>query len=507
MYILSNVPPDFDKETGKLNVYGGLAVAVKDSIPEKGAIWAGLVTDPTDTSERYDASTKITRLPLRVSDVGNYGDHYSRWCKGTIYAAFHSLMEYAGLEGDKYARPPAELEELYQSHVAVMDDFANQLSRKIRNKERFGGTIEPIMVHDYQLLLAAKSLKENGLTDRRIGFFLHIPFPPATDFARIPHADDILDAMLEYDFIGVQENHYSVANFIDTVKQRYPNATFNPETKELHVEGHSLSVKALPASIDPEAILGEVKKEASVPIVDEILEEANGRKIVLSAQRFDIIKGVPEALLAVKQILDANPAASKETLFVFCCQPTRYEGVTCYDDYQEECLDIIDDLEENYPGAIRMVAGLPREGLLQLMGKTDVMYVPTTIEGQNLVLKEYVVAQSLNDKPGILVMTTGCGAHEGMANTGGVFIMEPRDVNEHAEKLSQALDLAGKAEAQLMLKKQLETIHGWTSKDYGAELASEMYQIAIAPYPVLPRPANDTGQVTMGKKHGLVPLG
>src|SRR6185503_3711249 len=128
MYIVSNVPPAFNKNN-QLNVYGGLAVAVIDSIPEDGAVWAGIVTDPNDNKTSYDAVHRVERLPLVVEDKPQYLLHSGMWCKGKVYAAFHNLMEYAGLVGDRFSEDAIKTEEYYKAHVHTIDDFGKKLAK------------------------------------------------------------------------------------------------------------------------------------------------------------------------------------------------------------------------------------------------------------------------------------------------------------------------------------------------------------------------------------------
>src|SRR5205809_68759 len=48
-----------------------------------------------------------------------------------------------------------------------------------------------LWVHDYQLVCVPNVLRRAGST-RPIGFFLHIPFPPAELFARLPWRDHLI---------------------------------------------------------------------------------------------------------------------------------------------------------------------------------------------------------------------------------------------------------------------------------------------------------------------------
>ncbi|HTK85206.1 MAG TPA: trehalose-6-phosphate synthase [Patescibacteria group bacterium] len=474
MYIVSNVPPAFNKNN-QLNVYGGLAVAVIDSIPEDGAVWAGIVTDPNDNKTSYDAVHRVERLPIVVEDKPQYLLHYGMWCKGKVYAAFHNLMEYAGLVGDRFSEDAVKTEEYYKAHVHTIDDFGKKLAKEIHRRDTIAGAKEPIMVHDYQLIELAESLRKHGLKDRTIGIFLHVPFPEPENFWLLPHADEVLDAYLEHDMISFQDEEYSQKNFLNVVREYYPNAQYDAAAQTLHVNGRSIAVKSFAASINPADTLEDAKNAENHPAVQDILSRAGDRKIIFSAQRFDIIKGIPQALAAVEQLLDEKPELAKDTYFVFCCQGTKYDGLRCYDEYQQESLDIIQRINDKHPGTFELVNGLPREAVLGLMRHTDVMYVPTIIEGQNLVVKEFIIAKEDGAKPGVALLSTGCAAYQGLKDTGGVFIHNPSDVADQKACLERALTMAV-PEQEKILKAQQEAIHAWTSLDYGRGLTDALHQ-------------------------------
>ena len=60
-----------------------------------------------------------------------------------------------------------------------------------------------VWVHDYQLLLLPRMLRE-ALPEARIGFFLHIPFPAPEIFCALPWRDELIQGLLASDtLLGV----------------------------------------------------------------------------------------------------------------------------------------------------------------------------------------------------------------------------------------------------------------------------------------------------------------
>ena len=60
-----------------------------------------------------------------------------------------------------------------------------------------------IWVHDYHLIPLAKMLRERG-HGNRIGFFLHVPFPPPDILTALPNHDWLIPQLSAYDLIGLQ---------------------------------------------------------------------------------------------------------------------------------------------------------------------------------------------------------------------------------------------------------------------------------------------------------------
>ena len=60
-----------------------------------------------------------------------------------------------------------------------------------------------IWVHDYHLIPFASELRKLGVQNR-IGFYLHIPFPPWQTFMAIPEHQQLARDLSAYDLVGLQ---------------------------------------------------------------------------------------------------------------------------------------------------------------------------------------------------------------------------------------------------------------------------------------------------------------
>ena len=88
-----------------------------------------------------------------------------------------------------------------------------------------------VWVQDYQLQLVPAMLRELR-PDLRIGFFLHIPFPPTELFQQLPWRRQILEGLIGADLVGFQTPRRRGQNFTRLVRETgsvtRPRATRSP---------------------------------------------------------------------------------------------------------------------------------------------------------------------------------------------------------------------------------------------------------------------------------------
>ena len=110
---------------------------------------------------------------------------YEGFSNATLWPLYHDLV----------AKPEFH-REWWDSYVAVNQRFADPAAELAAK----GATV---WVHDYQLQLVPQMLRELR-PDLRIGFYLHIPFPPAELFQQLPWRRQILEGLLGADLVGFQ---------------------------------------------------------------------------------------------------------------------------------------------------------------------------------------------------------------------------------------------------------------------------------------------------------------
>src|SRR5256885_2063641 len=99
--------------------------------------------------------------------------------------------------------------------------------------------------HDSPLQLVPRMLRSMR-PDLRIGFFLHIPFPPEELFAWLPWRSQLLEGLLGADLVGFQT--YAGAQNFSRAARAFTRA--DGTDTQLDFEGRRILVRSFPISID-----------------------------------------------------------------------------------------------------------------------------------------------------------------------------------------------------------------------------------------------------------------
>ena len=188
--------------------------------------------------------------------------------------------------------------EWWDSYVAVNRRFAD---KAVEIAEE-GATV---WVHDYQLQLVPQMLRELR-PDLRIGFYLHIPFPPAELFAQLPWRRQILEGLLGADLIGFQMAG-GAANFVRLVRQRVGHKTHRDL---VHLpDGRTVRAAAFPISIDAEGFVELAHQESVAQACrgDPRRRSATRAKVFLGIDRLDYTKGIYARLRAFSELIAGRP--------------------------------------------------------------------------------------------------------------------------------------------------------------------------------------------------------
>ena len=205
---------------------GGLVSALEPVMRANDGVWIGWPGGTeTDLEPFEEDGLSLVPVPLTAEEIEEF---YEGFSNGTLWPIYHDVV----------AKPEFH-REWWDSYVTVNQRFADQAAEVAAE----GATV---WVHDYQLQLVPQMLRELR-PDLRIGFYLHIPFPPAELFQQLPWRRQILEGLLGADLVGFQLAG-GAGNFVRLVRQRVGHKTHRDLV--YLPDGRTVRAAAFPISID-----------------------------------------------------------------------------------------------------------------------------------------------------------------------------------------------------------------------------------------------------------------
>jgi trehalose 6-phosphate synthase len=403
---------------GKAN-QGGLAVALASALRATDGLWFGWSGEEVEsfTGEidyRHDAGVTTATIDLEAQDTDEY---YNGYANRTLWPLFHyriDLAEYERSFAGGYARVNARFADTLRPLIDA-DDL--------------------IWVHDYHLIPFGLELRRRECHNR-VGFFLHIPWPPRRLLLTLPSHSALVKSLFAYDVIGFQSQD-SLEAFIDYVEGEL--GIFVGSDGTIHVAGRIVKAFVCPIGIDADDFRHLADDEAARAKHSAMLESANGRAMIIGVDRLDYSKGLQERFQSYERFLAANPEQNERVFLLQVAPPSRVD-VGSY----QEIRAGLDALSGRINGAyataewvpIRYVnQGYPRDELAAMYRAARVGLVTPLRDGMNLVAKEYVAAQDPRD-PGVLILSRFAGA---AAQLKEALIVNPYSTEDVADAIKAAL--------------------------------------------------------------------
>jgi trehalose 6-phosphate synthase len=393
---------------------GGLVTALEPVMRANDGAWIGW-PGGTDTDLEPFVEDGLTLVPVALS-AQEIEEFYEGFSNGTLWPLYHDLV----------AKPEFH-REWWDSYVTVNRRFTERAAEVAAE----GATV---WVQDYQLQLVPQMLRALR-PDLRIGFYLHIPFPPTELFQQLPWRRQILEGLLGADLVGFQMAG-GAANFVRLVRQRVGHKTHRDQIDL--PDGRVVRATAFPISIDS----AEFEALARTPEVTrraaEIREQlGNPRKVFLGIDRLDYTKGIHARLRAFGELLRDGHLDVEDAVFVQVATPSR-ERVEQYRLLRDDIDRLVGRINGDQgrigrPAISYLHASYPREEMAALYRAADVMVVTPYRDGMNLVAKEYVACRY--DDDGALVLSEFAGAADELRQA---WLVNPHDINGMKQALLDA---------------------------------------------------------------------
>ena len=397
---------------------GGLAVAMAAALRENGGLWFGWSGEQTEhftghiNFQRGEGVTTAT-VDLEEQDVEEYYDGYAN---RTLWPLFHYRIDLA-----EYER-----------------DFAGGYKR---TNQRFADTVRPLIepddlvwIQDYHMFPLGAELRKRGC-DNRIGFFLHIPWPPRRLLGTLPNARELVESLFAYDLIGFHTEEW-LESFCDFARQDM-GATIEDNVARLG--DRSVRLMACPIGIDAAAFADMSRSVPARLAYRRMRDSADGRDMIVGVDRLDYSKGLEERFLGYERFLNEHPEERKEVFLLQIAPPSRV-SVESYQRIRQSLEGLSGRINGAYADVdwvpIRYVnQGYPRDQLAGIYRAAKIGLVTPLRDGMNLVAKEYVAAQDPED-PGVLVLSRFAGAAEQMPDA---LLVNPYSAEEMSDAIYQAL--------------------------------------------------------------------
>jgi trehalose 6-phosphate synthase len=395
---------------------GGLVTALHPVMQAHEGAWIGWTGSADEKVDPFDNDgMHLVPVMLTAEDVELY---YEGFSNATLWPLYHDVIV-----------APEFHREWWESYVAVNRRFAEAAAEAADDGA-------DVWVHDYQLQLVPAMLRRLR-PDVRIGFFLHIPFPPTELFAQMPWRRQILDGLMGADLVGFQRPG-AASNFARLARNRMGLRT---RGDRIHLpDDRVVRAKAFPISIDVGELEDLARKPETEQRAQEIRDEVgNPAHILLGVDRLDYTKGIRQRLRAFGELLDEKRISVDEAVFVQVATPSR-ERVEQYRVLRDEIELLVGRINGEHgrigtPAINYLHTSYSRTEMAALFRAADVAVVTPLRDGMNLVAKEYVACRY--DDTGALVLSEFAGAADEFRQA---FLVNPHDINGMKDTIVDAMN-------------------------------------------------------------------
>lgn len=443
LILVSNAEPYVhSREDGEIKLEklaGGLTSAMDPLMQNFGGVWIAWGRESTDF-EVLDPQNKVKvpdkdgyhlkRIRLSKEEIEGF---YLGFSNKILWPICHSLPQKSVLKDYSSSK---NYWDIYQK---VNRRYARSVLDEIKEDEM-------IWIHDYHLTLVPDMIKEE-LPEADIAFFWHIPWPPWEMFGSLPWSKQIMEGMLASNFIGFHTSRHK-DNFLTCAKMS--GNRVDSERSLITTGIRKTKVSAIPLGIEYDLFNSMRKKEEVKNKIKYLREEIPTEKIIISVDRLDYTKGIPQRLRAFELFLEENPEFLNEVTLIQRVPPSR-RSLNEYKSILDKIHRIVGEINGKFSKADwvpirsyhRFLPNLEQLAPYYLIA--DVALVTSLIDGMNLVSKEYIA--TVDD--GVLILSQFAGSSQELEEA---IQVNPHDTEGTAKAIKQALTMS-KSERKNRLKK------------------------------------------------------
>lgn len=409
LVVVSNRVPDPTKTQA-----GGLAVALGAALKERGGLWFGWSGETVETGTASDTPRTRTKGNVTYAtidlDETEHERYYAGFSNRALWPVCHFRLDLIQISAEDT-----------KGYFEVNERFARALAPLIEPDDI-------VWIHDYHLIPLAAMLRDRGI-ENRMGFFLHIPWPPSQVSSALPAYERLLRGLAAYDVVGFQ-TPLGAENFLTCLARDLPLGAVHPPKAD-----------AFPIGIDARAFMDLAREGAQDELAVRLRQSMRGRDLIIGVDRLDYSKGIGQRLEAFERYLETH-AEQRNQVSLLQVTPRSRSEVPEYQDMEQEVAEHVGRINGAFGDVdwvpIRYVnSPIPHASLAGLYRMAKVGLVTPLRDGMNLVAKEFVAAQP-EDDPGVLVLSRFAGAvHE----LDCALIVNPYDPDATAAAIARALEM------------------------------------------------------------------
>jgi len=433
--IANRLPVSIIRKKGEIEILpspGGLATGLRTLSEENEVVfigWPGYKPRTKDEEKQIEATLIAEHncypVFLNQREIEKY---YLGFSNRTLWPLFHYFSSLCTFEETEW-------------------DIYKQVNQKFLNRVlKVAAPDDVLWVHDYHLMLLPNLIRDH-LKNARIGFFLHIPFPSFEIFRILPWREEILKGVLGADLVGFHVYEYA-RHFLSSALRLLG---YEHELGSVNIEERIVKVDNYPMGIDVGQIKDLMKREETRKDVMKYQRtvRADERKIILSVDRLDYSKGIPQRLETFKTFLTQHPEWHNKIIYMMLCVPSRTR-VKDYIRLKREVDGLVGQINglfgtPDWTPVSYMYRSLPFEKLLSLYIVADIAWVTPIRDGMNLVAKEYIAAHP--DNRGVLILSGTAGSALELSEALVVNVFNRREL---LEALQNAVTMPEEEQAQRM---------------------------------------------------------
>ncbi|CAA7410212.1 unnamed protein product [Spirodela intermedia] len=388
--------------------------------------WAG-VNVPDETGQRALAKALAEKRCIPVFlDEEIVHQYYNGYCNNVLWPLFH----YLGLPQEDRLATTRSFQSQFDAYKRANQMFADVVSQHYEEGD-------VVWCHDYHLMFLPKCLKDYN-HKMKVGWFLHTPFPSSEIYRTLPSRSELLRSVLAADVVGFHT--YDYARHFVSACTRILGFEGTPEGVE--DQGKLTRVAAFPIGIDSDRFTRALELPQVQNHVRDLRERFAGRKVMLGVDRLDMIKGIPQKILAFEKFLEENPSWRDKVVLLQIAVPTRTD-VPEYQKLTSQVHEIVGRINGRF-GTLTAVPihhldrSLDFHALCALYAVTDVALITSLRDGMNLVSYEFVACQE--QKKGVLILSEFAGAAQSLG--AGALLVNPWNITEVANSIGYALNMS-----------------------------------------------------------------